>query len=626
MPTLTEYALMSGASYFDTRDEINRFPDPIGWTRGSRFPAALNNGSGFEASAFGNGTTLTTSSEIVISYAGTYDKDTSGDKVADVGLATGLGSLQLLQAAEYYLQVKAANPDATITLTGHSLGGGLAALVGVFFGVKAQTFDQAPFAESAWFQAPRVMDYLAAKLTASGGRLYDEEGLLAPLRSYITQREIFGVPATYIPNSGLITNISVQGEFLSYAPSVYRIGTTIETIGNTAPGVSGGDLHSQALLTAYLQSRKTAASGEALNDVTAKLTGLLKVMFDPKLYVYRTDDPDNRNFLDHLVRHEAGGIGGVAAGGDAMLTHFTADLNKLGTNVAGLNKAAQDAIIAQGMEWYYWQGTHYAGQTFFVNDTAQPSLLQYTSAKGAGLTNAQNKALAYVSQWLTSIANAHGVFYFPSFGTAYDQWNVDAGAIGVTAVARDGTKSQIFIGQDGQDRFTGGDDADLLFGGSGDDTLDGGAASDKLYGGQGDDTYILRAGDSGIDTIVDADGLGSIKVIAVDGSETILGGTLNKLASNNGWESQDKRFTYTTITANDGSQVLTISGKGVAVRVNHFTSGNLGISLPVSTRCRTHLSCNGWHIRPGYCRRQPSLAKRTGQRQRGLPPSERRSA
>ena len=64
-------ALMAGASYFDTRKEINRFPDPEGWTRVSRYPTSLSNGSGFEASAFGNGKTLATSTEIVISYART---------------------------------------------------------------------------------------------------------------------------------------------------------------------------------------------------------------------------------------------------------------------------------------------------------------------------------------------------------------------------------------------------------------------------------------------------------------------------------------------------------------------------------------------------------------------------
>ncbi len=101
--------------------------------------------SGFEASAYRNSLT----NEIVISYAGTDPSDITGDIAANIGLAIGVGSAQLLQAAEYYLQVHAANPGATITFTGHSLGGGLAALMGVFFGKQAVTFDQAPFANSA---------------------------------------------------------------------------------------------------------------------------------------------------------------------------------------------------------------------------------------------------------------------------------------------------------------------------------------------------------------------------------------------------------------------------------------------------------------------------------------------
>jgi hypothetical protein len=81
--------------------------------------------TGFEAGYFLRG------NEIVISYAGTDPFDLTGGMAANFGLATGTGSVQLQQAAEYYLSVQAANAGATITFTGHSLGGGVAALMGV---------------------------------------------------------------------------------------------------------------------------------------------------------------------------------------------------------------------------------------------------------------------------------------------------------------------------------------------------------------------------------------------------------------------------------------------------------------------------------------------------------------
>ncbi|MDO8971869.1 MAG: hypothetical protein Q7U74_14340, partial [Saprospiraceae bacterium] len=151
MPTTIQYALMAAASYISTRPfDVNKFPVPAGWNI-SKVHALP---SGFEAATFKNG------SELVISFAGTYPGVLPGttngsslgmpvDFIADLGLGLGTGSDQLLQAVEYYLDRKRENPGATITFTGHSLGGGLAALVGVFFGLPAVTFDQAPFANSA---------------------------------------------------------------------------------------------------------------------------------------------------------------------------------------------------------------------------------------------------------------------------------------------------------------------------------------------------------------------------------------------------------------------------------------------------------------------------------------------
>lgn len=203
MATNIELALMSGDAYESTRGEINRFPVPTGWVAVKH----ETQDSGFEAVAFvRDGTTLATSTEIVISFSGT-DPNNSGllspDGRTNGALAAGTWADQLMQAAEYYLQIKAANPGATITLTGHSLGGGLAALVGVFFGVPAQTFDQAPFAKTAWFMAPDTMAYLVGQVDASGNRLYSD-AVLAPLASYIAQKEAFGAAA--ILDDGLMAS------------------------------------------------------------------------------------------------------------------------------------------------------------------------------------------------------------------------------------------------------------------------------------------------------------------------------------------------------------------------------------------------------------------------------------
>jgi hypothetical protein len=147
MVTTLDYAIMAGRSYFDTRAAINRFPIPDGWTLDFRIPEDKT--TGFEGAVFRKSAT----NEIVISYSGTDPNNfsifTTPDGKTNVNLNSGRWAEQLLQAATYYLDIKAANPTASITFTGQSLGGGLAALMAVFFSQKALTFDQAPFANSA---------------------------------------------------------------------------------------------------------------------------------------------------------------------------------------------------------------------------------------------------------------------------------------------------------------------------------------------------------------------------------------------------------------------------------------------------------------------------------------------
>jgi Ca2+-binding RTX toxin-like protein len=513
MTTTIEYALMAGASYIDTRKLINRFPTPQNWVSFNH----QSRDSGFEAISFTNGT------EIVISYAGTYDKDIAGDIVADAGLVAGTGSAQLLQAAEYYLQVKAANPGATITLTGHSLGGGLAALVSVFFGVSATTFDQAPFAQTALFGAPDLKAYLLGKRDASGNRIYSD-AVLARLTSYIDQRQVFGTPATRIPNAGLVSNIVVQGEMLSVFPGNIpnRIGTTTEAISNIATGASAGDLHAQALLTAFLQSRQTAGTGKALNEVTVKLPDLLKMMFDPKLFGHRTDeanDEEHKSFLDNLVRHEAGI--GTTLPADKMVTRFTTDLWKIAQD-GGLTMAEPNltkALIAFSMQMYYDDTANAKDKTKQLFTSVAGGIRFNRTDVADTLANAKGYTL-YFTNYLATLPQNERDLITQQLPDLLD-WFIQAGTQALAAIA--------------------GDKRAFELGGTGNDMLAGGKSDDLLDGGMGFDTYIVGAGN---DTIIDTDRRGRI-VINTDAGNLAASLFIAQSGSSNTWQSGDDKLTLT---------------------------------------------------------------------------------
>lgn len=333
MPTTVEYALMAGASYISTRADVNLFPIPQGWTKIIDPTDSHANipGSGFEAISFKNSLT----NEIVISFAGTGPGLFSTfpylteDWQTNLALGTGNESQQLLQAAQYYLQIRGENPDARIRFTGDSLGGGLAALLAVFFDKTAVTFEPAPFAASA---KEAMRDYLLSNISTLGFNLAQLVDL-ATLSAFNEGNKAL--------RAGNVTGLSVAGEALSLlasAPLINRIGLQNPSLELSANGVSIVQLHSQALITAFLQSNQSAASGgnpqQTLSEVTKKLTDLMAMIYDPKLYAFSTasSNDKNVNFLEHLVRHEAGNAplpnGGTVVA-DAMLTRFTADLWKI---------------------------------------------------------------------------------------------------------------------------------------------------------------------------------------------------------------------------------------------------------------------------------------------------------
>jgi len=586
MITTLEYALMAGRAYQSTRADINKFPIPEGWIE----PAdrrKVDDGSGFEASVFGNGATLSTSTEIVISFAGTGG---DGDWFhGNVPLALGMLPDQLRQAADYYLQVKASAPaNATISFTGHSLGGGLAPLMAVMFGGSATTFDQAPFRNAAEYYttldngnlvthsvAQDLLAYLTGE-TANGQPLYTTEQLQS-LASYV---EATNAATGIVPNEANVTNINVQNEILSVPPvSMFdRIGTSQSDLEqqNSMPVITGNiSLHSQALLTAMLQSGDTkdsTSTDHTLGQASIKLPDLLKMIFDENLFAHTTaaTNTTDANFIERLVQHQATVINPATGATDAMVTRFTSDLWKLAQDGglttsdwagqltgSGVPNNVSRALIAFAMQMYYEDSTNatdatkqlftdlsaanegsngirfditdtYSGTAATANTPAIPSLLQQLQTEGRMNLDAKDasgnyllKGFEYFQTYLNQIAPdlGAGAVQFTasekqlifSILPYLRDWYVQAGAGGMSATDTQ-SHGAFMLGGNGADTLTGGTKADLLVGNAGDDVLNGGQGSDTLLGGIGVDTYVLNTGTGqGIDTVLDSDRRGYLR-------------------------------------------------------------------------------------------------------------------
>ena len=533
--------------------------------------------------------------ELTVAIRGT-DISLNMDWVSNAYVATGIPPslnpqfLALRPVINQWIQSGALAPASTVT--GHSLGGYLAAALKASF--------HSTFASTYTFNAPGFVQSLG--------------GLQGVLQS------IFGVPE---PQAGVVDVRGSAG--LSVIAGLGNHLDTLSTVEIESAGALSFDSHSIARLTQSLAVLKllselapsltleqgnrllSIASGVANQTHEALVGSLLRLLNGSSIAVAIDDAQQLYSVILSLNGKEATGqytnaafaalagkIGVKASDsslGTQARTDFSAFLSLLNLNPIVLTSA--DAALQDRLRLAW-------GSTFTTWDTD----------KNLSLADREAGKATYSDQWLADraamlgwrvVRNQTDVTGELGLGTGQrpvqyqDVQTATAFQIGLNNQL--GDKAQVLFGGDASDPLNGKSLADRLYGGAGNDIvngqggtdylegndgtdmLDGGLGDDTLLGGSGADVFVVGL-NTGRDTILNPDATDQIRL-----SGRTLTGSGTFKSSTNGvtvWADSSQAGAPVTYIHDAVNRELTIVGAGSSVRVRDFDSGELGISVPVA--------------------------------------------
>ena len=293
MPTDQEYSQLSTRAYAASSE--NRAPVPAGWAELEWIPDRSY--YGFSAGVYKKG------NDIVVAYTGTNQASDWG--WANIIVGVGGPSPQVIEAMLLYATVRHENPDANITFTGHSLGGGLASMMAVFFDKPATVFDHAPFELGA--RNLVTLGIYQAALTAAG---FSDPAFVAYWAA---------APTVFHAREAQVRGIYLKGEALEPTRGLIDItGVSLPAIDPGAPiGATAVNLHSMTLLASMMASTPFA-------NVVRAQSGLIAMMFDASLYG-RDARRNEADLLSLLYSNQVRGTGAP------LLDRFAADVQQLQT-------------------------------------------------------------------------------------------------------------------------------------------------------------------------------------------------------------------------------------------------------------------------------------------------------
>ena len=623
-----DYALFALNAYF--RQPANQGPVPPGWELFDEFRPE-ESWTDFSAVAYRR----TGTNEVVIAYTGS-DSDPvllSEDWfLANYPAALGAYSPQVQQAIEFYSDVRAAmtdqgiSPAMPITLTGHSLGGGLASIVSVLFDQPAKVFDAAPFQLSVHTALGHVQfpGIDPTGLGLGGAALYpyfvqyrayqqsNDRPIAASFEQYALAHNVTtGFNSQFALREGNVEAWALEDEVLQrFRTATTAIEGNAHAIALGQNTLTGTQLHSMALLTATQLS----------NDFYSELSrngALQQLLFDESLYAQpalRTNaTPD---FLMDLIRNQVGVSGPEYSNhdGNGLLDTFAGDIGALvnETDDLPISGAQRIALLAGIFDYYYLSdfltisvvpepfvrrdgvtGGFVFDFTLMADDPANERGRQRMVGSFVNLLDGYSpgSAQALLNQaerWfmqndlgpLTATGTDRAEVFFAFSGQAVLQGMAGDDTL-VGGAGNDhlfgGDDNDVLIGGVGIDVLSGGDGTDYLSGGSEGDSLSGGSGVDTLDGGAGTDTYFVVDAAGNFVTIRDSDGLGSVTVQGASGTYALAAGLESVPGSPGAWRTANgDRWALA------GSSVLIRLSAGGYVLLEDFTSGDFGIVLPAA--------------------------------------------
>uniref|UniRef100_UPI003F7CDF3E calcium-binding protein n=1 Tax=Xanthomonas sp. 0924 TaxID=2835534 RepID=UPI003F7CDF3E len=572
------------------RSELNALPLPgPEWTKISERVT----GSGFMAKAFRN----SENGEVVVSYAGTTQENLLDWILGNIPAGVGAYSVQVEEAIAFYLDVlKIPNVSASsVTFTGHSLGGGLASLMAVFFDKNATVFDQAPF-EMAAMQFDSIQKYKDN---------LENSGYVIPL-----ELKEYGV-GSFSERESNVTQILVAGEVLTFESGNFmKINGAIRTIDPMAKKVLGWgeggfleaalqavDLHSISLLAGFMNSDKFL-------DVARKYEELLPRIFHGAYAGFIPQKKNISTLLDLLVQRQVLGEGSLDILADDISKINSVDLRapsatysvKVGGDERQFNLVA--ALIDVALAGIYEQAngrTPGNGSSVKIKSvlTEQDGYLAFDAQSIGGQEEVGIRSMRdyIIAVWGESINSAL---------SENSRWGVQNGSRMDYVSSDFDVRSDVVVALHGSNTIKVGGGDDLVLGGDGDDDISGGSGDDLLYGGAGFDTYRFLTNESllvSADRIYDSGGDGAVYV---DNVAVTAGVRLTETT----WADSTGNLRLTMIADPVHRLIVTNLLSGDTIHVERWQNGQLGISLggeigvlpPVGTKWDGDLTPEGANI------------------------------